>query len=191
MNSDKLNIEKFEKAITLFESGKYNEAKNFFIQLHNDGYLLATRVIGNYYFLGLGCEKNYDKAEKYYTITANEGDQESMYSLASIYFKKKEYEKSKNILLKLYEEDYLPSYYLLAMCYESDINLNQKHEPKALLYVASKRGHIKSLERVISDSSKNFYETKDVFLIPFRLIRLFFLSYYLHIFKREDERLLF
>ena len=68
----------------------------------------AYACLGYIWYYGRTGETDYEKAFKYYSLAANDGDLESAYKVADMYkngyFVEKDYEKYKAIIKKLYEK---------------------------------------------------------------------------------------
>lgn len=84
-DDEKTAKEKRDKAIKYQVAGDYNNAFNLFLNACSHDDAIAEFYVGFYYLECLHVERDYDKAIKYFTRSADKGDNYSMYMLGEIY----------------------------------------------------------------------------------------------------------
>ncbi|MNS09476.1 Beta-lactamase HcpA precursor [compost metagenome] len=71
---------------TYEQKGDFNNAFRYYLEDANNGYGYATKRVGEFYALGLGCKENVHKAIDYYNKALSLDDSESHLLLARLYF---------------------------------------------------------------------------------------------------------
>jgi hypothetical protein len=74
----------FEEAVALFQDRKYEEAREVARPLADAGDIRAMTMMGTMYRAGLGVEEDAKEAARWFTLAADKGSQEALFSLAMI-----------------------------------------------------------------------------------------------------------
>jgi TPR repeat protein len=90
---------RFNKAFELYDAKQYAQAKPLIEALASEGYSPAQSILGNYYYYGretnegYGVEKDWEKANKWYSKAADQGDPRGLNNLGTSYMEGEGVEK--------------------------------------------------------------------------------------------------
>ena len=100
-------------------------AKKYFELAASKGNSKALNRLGDFYFYGIECRKDYLKAKEFYEKSAEKGNRIALYNLGNLYFKgngvKYDYFKAKKYFELSAEFLYMPAYVMIGYIYEKGL----------------------------------------------------------------------
>eukprot|EP01080_Neovahlkampfia_damariscottae_P007537 gene7537-11861_t len=101
-------VEHFKLGEELFQQGNFVKAEKYLLKAADSGHAKSTRLMGNFYALGLTGESSLKKAENWFKKAVKLGDDVSLSNLGSIYQKQGKLEKAKITLEEAIQKFNLP-----------------------------------------------------------------------------------
>jgi TPR repeat protein len=145
MNADAL----FQKGSDLLKASKHKESVDAFLESARLGYAPAQVAAGNAFYHGLGIEKDYQQAFKWYSEAATQNHTEAQYLAGTMYYNgegvNEDYPKAAEWFAKSASSHHGESQYMLGLMYTKGRGVTKDAALGLQYYIqAGNNNHIKS-----------------------------------------------